>query len=95
MFLFGLPRNEKKRLLVFGYPKRNDFSSLSFNFGNGNGNGNKMLFPLSLPGGELAENAREQTPVSLWLNSIMSMLARLSIFQMCMLALYPLFLPAL
>ena len=50
MFLFELPGNEKKRLLVFGYPKRNDFSALSFNFGNGNGNGNgnEMSFPLSL-----------------------------------------------
>ena len=47
-----IPGNEKMQPLYFGYPKRNDFSSLLFNFGNGNGNGNEKLFPLSLAGVE-------------------------------------------
>ena len=41
-----------KRLLCLGYPKRNDFLSLSFTFRNGNGTGNEKSFPLSLSDGE-------------------------------------------
>ena len=32
MFLFGLTGNKKNQILCFGYPKRNNFLSLSFNF---------------------------------------------------------------